>query len=106
VPPTDKEGVLQDVHWSIGAFGYFPTYTLGSLYSAQFAETYSATNPLEDEIRRGHFKSLLGWLRERVHRIGHRETAEDIVSNATGRGIDAAAFFRYLEAKLQAMRSA
>jgi len=106
VPSNDKEGVLQDVHWSLGAFGYFPTYTLGSLYSAQFAETYCAAHALEDEIKRGHFKGLLDWLREHVHRIGHRETAEDIVTNATGRGLDAAAFFRYLDAKLQAMRSA
>jgi carboxypeptidase Taq len=98
-PASDREGVLQDVHWSLGMFGYFPTYTLGSLYAAQFAETYARENPLEDEIKRGDFRPLLGWLRENVHRYGHRLTAEGLVNRATGRGLDAASFFRYLESK-------
>jgi len=54
-PKTDREGVLQDVHWSLGMFGYFPTYTLGSLYAAQLAEAYAHEHPLDDEIRRGEF---------------------------------------------------
>jgi carboxypeptidase Taq len=98
-PASDREGALQDVHWSLGMFGYFPTYTLGSLYAAQFAETYAREHPLEDEIKRGDFRPLLGWLRENVHRFGHRLTAEGLVNRATGRGLDAAAFFRYLESK-------
>jgi carboxypeptidase Taq len=102
-PKSDREGVLQDVHWSLGMFGYFPTYTLGSLYAAQFAETYERDYPLQDEVRRGDFRGLLGWLRRNVHEIGQRATAEGIVSRATGRGLDAAAFFRYLEAKRDAL---
>ena len=98
-PASDREGVLQDVHWSLGMFGYFPTYTLGSLYAAQLAEAYAREHPLEDEIQRGEFGGLLNWLRKNVHRIGHRFSSEEIVTKATGKGLDTSAFFRHLEAK-------
>jgi carboxypeptidase Taq len=98
-PTSDREGVLQDVHWSLGMFGYFPTYTLGSLYAAQLAETYAREHPLEDEIRRGEFGGLLAWLRTNIHRVGQRSSAEEIIANATGKGLDTGAFFRHLEAK-------
>jgi carboxypeptidase Taq len=104
-PKSDREGVLQDVHWSLGSFGYFPTYTLGSLYAAQFAETYERDHPLQDEVKRGDFRGLLGWLRRNVHSVGQRTTAEGIVSRTTGRGLDAAAFFRYLDAKSAALKA-
>ena len=87
-PTSDREGVLQDVHWSLGMFGYFPTYTLGSLYAAQLAETYAREHPLEDEIRRGEFGGLLAWLRTNIHRVGQRSSAEEIIANATGKGLD------------------
>ena len=98
-PLSAREGVLQDVHWSLGMFGYFPTYTLGSLYAAQLAETYAREHPLEDEIRRGEFGGLLAWLRTNIHRIGQRLSAEEIIEKATGNGLDTAAFFRHLERK-------
>jgi carboxypeptidase Taq len=98
-PTSDREGVLQDVHWSLGMFGYFPTYTLGSLYAAQLAETYASEHPLEDEIRRGEFGGLLAWLRTNIHRVGQRFSAEGIMGKATGKGLDTGAFFRHLEAK-------
>ncbi len=101
-PGTDREGVLQDVHWSLGMFGYFPTYTLGSLYAAQLAEAYSREQPLADEIRRGDFAGLLGWLRRKVHQLGNRHSAEKIVTLATGKGLDAEAFFRHVERKFAA----
>jgi carboxypeptidase Taq len=104
-PKSDRDGVLQDVHWSLGMFGYFPTYTLGSLYAAQFAETYEREHPLDAQIRRGEFRPLLGWLRENVHRVGQRFTAEELVTRATGRGLDAAAFFRHLENNLKELRT-
>jgi carboxypeptidase Taq len=100
VPASDRDGVLQDVHWALGSFGYFPTYTLGSLYAAQLAESYAREFPLEAEIERGHFSGLLGWLRTHVHRVGSRWRAEDIVRNATGRGLDSDAFFRHLESAI------
>jgi len=102
-PASDREGVLQDVHWSLGMFGYFPTYTLGSLYAAQLAEAYERDHPLEAEIRRGAYSGLLAWLRRHVHQPGHRHSAEKIVTLATGKGLDAAAFFRHVERKFAAV---
>jgi carboxypeptidase Taq len=96
---TDKEGVLQDVHWSLGLFGYFPTYTLGSLYAAQLAETYAKSHSPADEIGRGDFGALLNWLRQNVHRLGNRFSADDIVAQTTGSGLESGAFFRYVQSK-------
>jgi carboxypeptidase Taq len=71
VPGSDKEGVLQDVHWSDGAFAYFQSYTLGNLYAAAFGATMREDLPaLDDRIRAGDFAPILGWLREKVHRHG------------------------------------
>jgi carboxypeptidase Taq len=99
VPSSDREGVLQDVHWSLGMFGYFPTYTLGSLYAAQLAETYARDHTLWEDVQRGQFGGLLSWLRTHVHRVGQRLPAEEIITRATGLGLDTGAFFRYLQAK-------
>jgi carboxypeptidase Taq len=101
-PSSDREGVLQDVHWSLGSFGYFPSYTLGSIYGAQLMETYSRDHALEREIERGEFHNLLEWLRTHVHRVGHRFDAEQIVANATGSALDTEPFFRHLQSKLAA----
>ena len=97
VPAGDREGVLQDVHWSLGMFGYFPTYTLGSLYAAQLVESYERHHRLDEEIRRGDFAGLLGWLRKNLHLRGNGASAEALITEATGRGLEAAAFFRHLE---------
>src|SRR5262249_38233763 len=96
-PRSDREGVLQDVHWSLGMFGYFPTYTLGSLYAAQFAESYAKKRPLEQEVAAGEFDGLRHWLKANVHRLGHRFGAEQTVERATGKGLDASAYFRHIE---------
>jgi carboxypeptidase Taq len=98
VPDGDREGVLQDVHWAAGLFGYFPTYTIGNLYAAQLVETYNTkVGNLAAEIRDGNFAGLLKWLRTAVHQKGNRAPAEDIVKAATGTGLDAGAYFRHLE---------
>jgi len=98
-PQSDLEGVLQDSHWSGGMFGYFPTYTIGSLYAAQLVESYARSHPLEDEVSQGMFTPLLGWLRTHIHAHGHRYPSEELVTRATGTGLDAAAFFRHLTAR-------
>ena len=70
-PPNDGVGVLQDVHWSAGLIGYFPTYTLGTLYSAQFLEAIERElGPIDAIVRAGEYDRLLGWLREHVHSRG------------------------------------
>jgi carboxypeptidase Taq len=81
-------------------FGYFPTYTLGSLYSAQLAECYERQHPLFEEVRGGHFAGLRVWLRENVHQLGNRFSAEETIRRTTGKGLDTAAFFRHLETRI------
>jgi len=99
-PTDDKVGMLQDVHWSHGSFGYFPTYSLGSFYAAQFFEQASKELPaLEEDIAAGKFNGLLEWLRENVHRHGRRYRSEELCNRITGRGLDFGAFMRYARAK-------
>ncbi len=99
-PANDAEGVLQDVHWSFGAFGYFPTYTLGNLYSVQFFNQARQDIPgLEDQFGRGDFSALLTWLRENIHQIGRGRKAEELVLELTGQPLSAQPFMDYLEKK-------
>ena len=93
-PPNDADGALQDVHWSAGLFGYFPTYSLGNLYAAQFfAQANADLGDLPAAFRRGEFAPLLGWLRENIHRHGQRYAAAELVAArhrpaAVARGLD------------------
>jgi carboxypeptidase Taq len=99
-PPNDAQGCLQDVHWSHGSFGYFPTYTLGNLYSAQFFDAASReAGPLEEKFRNGDFKPLKKWLNERIHAHGQRYRAGDLCKTATGRELSADFFLNYLGKK-------
>lgn len=99
-PPNDAEGVLQDVHWSNGYLGYFATYALGNLISAQLWEAIHRDIPdLDDQIRAGRFDALLSWLREKIHRHGRKYEPQELVERVTGSRIDAAPYLRYLNAK-------
>jgi len=99
-PPNDAMGCLQDIHWSHGSMGYFPTYALGNLYSAQLFERVLEDVPdLWARVEQGDFQPLLAWLREHVHRWGRRKTAVEIVRDATGREPAAEPFLAYLEHK-------
>ncbi|MGH7143236.1 MAG: carboxypeptidase M32 [Planctomycetota bacterium] len=102
-PPNAAQGVLQDIHWSMGAFGYFPTYLLGNLYAAQFFATADRKLGLNAQFRRGNFAPLLTWLRENIHRHGHRYSADQLVRRATGKPLDAAFFVEYLTKKYSAL---
>ena len=100
VPPNDSLGVLQDVHWSGGMIGYFPTYALGNLVSAQLWEVINRDIPnLEDQIAQGKFEELLGWLRTNVHRSGAKFTPQAMVKKITGSPIDPQPYVRYLKSK-------
>jgi carboxypeptidase Taq len=100
--PDDRRGALQDIHWSMAAIGYFPTYTLGNLFAAQFWEALRRDVPeLEARIARGEFGEVLGWLRERIHRHGRRFSASELCERATGRPLSAEPFTAYLEGKLR-----
>jgi len=103
-PRDEVEGVLQDVHWAHGEFGYFPTYALGNLYAASLMRAAERALPgLWDEIARGEVGALRGWLRENVHRHGARGSAEDRVRAVTGQGLTDADFLAYLRAKYGAL---
>lgn len=98
--PDDRQGCLQDVHWSHGSFGYFPTYTLGSLYAAQLFEACTASLPgVELRTRKGDYGPILGWLREKIHSQGRYYDSEDLCRQATGAGLDPVVFLRYVGAK-------
>jgi carboxypeptidase Taq len=100
--PDDRRGCLQDVHWSIGAIGYFPTYTLGNLYAAQFWATIrDQIRDLDQQISRGEFGELLEWLVREIHRHGRRYTAPDLCERVTGKPLSAEPFMAYLEGKLR-----
>jgi len=94
--PNDKKGCLQDVHWSHGSFGYFPTYSLGSFYAAQFFATAQKNIPdLPASITNGNFKPLLDWLRISVHAHGRRFTSEELCGRISGEPLNIDHFIRY-----------
>ncbi len=100
-PANVAVGCLQDVHWSCGLVGYFPTYTLGNLYSAQFFE--QARNDLGDldaMFARGEFAPLLGWLRKNIHQHGKRYSARQLCQRITGKDLSPEPLLRYLENKV------
>jgi len=90
-PPDDARGVLQDIHWSAGLVGYFPTYTLGNVYAAQLMAAVRRDLPdLDADVAQGHFAPLLDWLRQRVHALGRVLTPDRLIEQATGAPVSAA----------------
>lgn len=103
-PAHDTEGVLQDIHWAWGELGYFPTYSLGNLYSASLWRQANRDVPgMEERISRGDVSGLRGWLREKIHSQGFRHPAEELVTRITGRGITDEDFIAYLKQKYSAL---
>jgi carboxypeptidase Taq len=103
-PPNDALGCLQDVHWSHGSFGYFPTYTLGNLYSAQFFATADKeAGPLDKQFEQGDFKPLKKWLNEKIHAEGQTYRAADLCKKVTGQTLTSDYFIGYLEKKFGAL---
>ena len=100
VPENDARGILQDTHWAIGYFGYFPSYTVGNVLSVQLFEAAVEERPeIMSQMERGEFGALLGWLRENVHRHGKKYEPDDLISSATGHPPNTAPYLRYLERK-------
>jgi carboxypeptidase Taq len=97
--PDDARGVLQDIHWAAGYFGYFPSYALGCLIAAQLWERLeSELGPQDDALRSAEVEPIRAWLGEHVHRHGRRLDTEPLVEHATGGSIDAGPFLRYASA--------
>jgi len=102
--PSNTMGCLQDIHWSHGSMGYFPTYALGNLYSAQMFDVILRDLPgLWDDVRAGRFVPLLGWLREHVHQHGRRKLAGELIRDISGRDLTPDAYLAYLESKYAAL---
>jgi len=100
VPPNDAEGILQDVHWSFGGFGYFPTYALGNLVSAQLWEKMSEEiKDIEGKIENAEFDVILAWLRENVHIHGAKYEPQELVQKITGLKITPEPYIKYLNTK-------
>lgn len=103
-PPDDAAGCLQDIHWSVGLIGYFPTYALGNLMSVQLFNAVRERLPeLEQQFAAGEFAPLLGFLRDTVHRHGSRYLPGDLLERATGTALSAAPYLTYLRDKFGAL---
>jgi carboxypeptidase Taq len=104
VPPTDREGCLQDIHWAEGLFGYFPSYALGHLISAQLSEAMAAEiGPIEQAIAAGEESALQAWLGRNVWPLGRSVNGEELVEQVTGSPLSAQPFLAYLNAKVDAL---
>jgi carboxypeptidase Taq len=99
-PTNDAEGCLQDVHWAVGSFGYFPSYALGAVIAGQLYDSLRADrSTLDDEIAAGQFAGLFDWLRQNVHGVGASVSTPELIKNATGKPLSAAPWLRYVEGK-------
>ena len=99
--PDDARGVLQDVHWSGGAIGYFPTYALGNVISVQLWDQIRAELPqLDTQFEQGEFGELGTWLRENLHRHGRKYTSREMLDRIVGGPMDPVPYLRYLREKL------
>ena len=97
--PSDKEGILQDVHWAGGSFGYFPTYALGSAYGAQMLDAMKKDLDFEKEINKPNLKAINEWLKEHIHIYGATKNPDELINIATGMSFDATYYVEYLKNK-------
>jgi carboxypeptidase Taq len=99
-PPDDRLGVLQDIHWSMGLIGYFPTYALGNLLAAQYyAKAVQARPSIPDDIASGRFDTLRTWLNENLHQHGRKFQSDELTRRVTGEGIQSRDYLTYLQTK-------
>lgn len=99
-PKTDNEGILQDIHWSIGLIGYFPTYAIGSIYASQLFNQLIKDHPSTmQDLEQGNFKFIIDWLRNHVHKYGRKLTADEIIKKSCGTGLNSQVFVDYLKNK-------
>ncbi|KAK3260195.1 hypothetical protein CYMTET_30833, partial [Cymbomonas tetramitiformis] len=100
-PKTNAEGCLQDVHWSVGAIGYFPTYSLGAMYACQIMQAAEAELPgIHDDIASGKFGDLKAWLNTKVHAVGsYYPSGDELMTEVTGSPLKPEVFLQYLNKK-------
>lgn len=96
--PNDKDGCMQDIHWADGSFGYFPTYTLGAMYAAQFFNSIKKENPdILLEIKKGNFIPLIKWLKNNIHSLGSKLPADELLQKATGEDLNTGIYINHLK---------
>lgn len=101
-PPNDTLGCLQDIHWSLGSLGYFPTYALGNLYAAQFFEKFAEEHPdWESKVSQGNLIFIGDWLKSNIHQWGRQYTPQELVEKVTGKPLSAKPYLNYLNEKYQ-----
>ena len=98
-PKNDVEGVLQDMHWSGGNFGYFPTYAIGTIYASQIYKKLSEKQNIFEEVGKGEFKNIVSWLNKNIHEYGRLMTADEIIKKCCGEGLNSEVFVGYLKEK-------
>jgi len=99
-PPSDTLGILQDVHWSNGLFGYFPTYALGNILSLQLYDKALQERPeIRDQLARGETTGLREWMTEKIYRHGRKFQPAELVERATGEPLQSRAYMKYLQTK-------
>jgi carboxypeptidase Taq len=99
--PSDAQGVLQDIHWSHGSFGYFPTYTLGNVYSAQLFNKIEKDIPnLESKFSKGDFSDFKKWLNKNIHQYGRTYSPEELIKKATGEAPNSKYLIDHLKTKI------
>ena len=101
-PCNDAEGCLQDIHWSMGGFGYFPTYTLGNLYAAHLFDAFSKAHPdWEKQVASGQLGFIKIWLHENVYKHGKRYSSHELLKNATEKDFSVDPYLHYLRSKYE-----
>lgn len=104
IPSTNSEGCLQDIHWSMGAFGYFPTYTLGNLYAAHLFDAFNKDHPdWEQQVAAGQLGFIKLWLHEKIYQHGKRYTTHELLQQATGKDFSADSYLHYLKRKYSSL---
>jgi len=98
-PKDDSEGVLQDVHWSVGLFGYFPTYALGSAYSAQFYYAMKKEINVEELVENNQISVINNWLKEKIHQFGGTKTPKELLLEVTGEEFNPKYYVKFLKEK-------
>ena len=99
-PANDAEGILQDMHWSDGSFGYFPSYLLGSIYDGMYLEELEKElGPVDEILKEGRIKEITKWLNEKIHWYGSTRTPKEVIANVCGKEVSAEPLVRYFEKK-------
>jgi carboxypeptidase Taq len=99
-PKNNLEGILQDMHWSVGSFGYFPSYAIGSIYASQiFYKMQKDISTFDIDLEKGNFSNLHNWLKIKIYDFGRMKTADEIIKNACGQKLNSDIYIKYLEKK-------